>query len=415
MHRRNFLTYAAISGILPIRSGFARSAPPHIVIIGGGFGGATCAKYLKVLDPTLQVTVVEPNPQIMTCPFSNTVLGGWRQMTDITWEYTALRERHGVTVMTTRATAVDPVARTVTLATGEVLQYEKLVMSPGVAFKPWDGYDDQRMPHAWQAGPQTLLLRRQLEAMDDGGLVLITVPGEPYRCPPGPYERAAVIAHYLKAHKPKSKILILDAKETFSKQKLFQAAWAAEYPGMIEWVSGSSGGLVEAIDGDALVTQGGFERHTGAVINAIPPQRAADLAVETGLADDTGFCPVTLPSFESALVPHIHVLGDAAKMQPMPKSAHSANGQAKQCAAGLVAQLHDLPPPAPLLVNTCYSFIAPDYSISVSGVYRGENGQLAAVAGAGGVSPADESRDFRSREAVYAEGWYASIIADSFS
>ncbi len=414
MQRRNFLALTAFSAI-PFKSRATETPTARIVIVGGGFGGVTCAKYLKQLDSHLQVTLIEPHAQFITCPFSNTVLGGWREIDEITWNYDALRERHGVQVVQAMAEAVDPVARTVRLSTGESIDYDKLVMSPGIAFNPWAHYDDQKMPHAWKAGEQTLLLRRQLEAMDDGGVVIITAPGEPYRCPPGPYERASIFAHYLKDHKPKSKVLILDAKEQFSKKGLFEAAWATEYPGMIEWVSGSNGGLIEGIEGKALVTQGGFEKHTAAVINAIPPQRAADIALETGLTDETGFCPVTLPGFESAKVEHIHVLGDAAIMQPMPKSAHSANGQAKQCAAAIVAAIHALPPPDPLIVNTCYSFVTPSYGISVSGIYRSENNWLTTIEGAGGVSPANEARDFRAREAVYAEGWYASIIADTFT
>ena len=267
---------------------------------------------------------------------------------------------------------------------------------------------------AWKAGPQTLLLRRQLEAMEDGGLVVISAPANPFRCPPGPYERASLIAYYLKTKKPKSKLLLLDAKDAFSKQKLFQNAWAQLYPGLIEWVSLSQGGKVTSVDPATLTFVTDFARHKASVANVIPPQKAGAITAQAGVADRTGWCPVEPVAFESTLQPGIHVLGDAAIMGGMPKSAFAANAQAKVCAAAVVARLAGKEPVDPRLINTCYSLVAPDYGITVAGVYRPDKGQLADIAGAGGISPIEADAAFRAQEAVYAEGWFRTITAETF-
>ena len=317
------------------------------------------------------------------------------------------------------ATAVDASAKTVRLADGTTLAYDRLVLSPGIdlRFGALQGYDEAaaaKMPHAWKAGEQTLLLRKQLEAMDDGGLVVIAAPANPYRCPPGPYERACLIAHYLKTKKPRSKLLILDAKDTFSKQRLFQNAWKELYPGMIEWVSLSQGGKVNAVDPatNTLITD--FGNHTAKVANVIPPQRAGRIAAAAGVADNTGWCAIDPVTFESKLVPNIHVIGDACIAGAMPKSAFSANSQAKNCASAVATLLAGGTPGAPKLINTCYSLAAPGYGISVAGVYQPKDGLWADVAGAGGVSPADVPADFRAREADYAQAWFATITAEVF-
>jgi sulfide dehydrogenase [flavocytochrome c] flavoprotein subunit len=392
----------------------------RVVVIGGGFGGATCARYLKRLDPVLNVTLVERDSEYRTCPFSNLVLGGLKTMEDITHGYNGLRMA-GVEVIHDEALDIDPAARTVSLAGGNPLGYDRLVVSPGIdlRFDAVEGYDEaaaEQMPHSWKAGPQTELLRGQLEAMDDGGVVIIAAPGNPYRCPPGPYERASLIAHYLKLHKPKSKILILDAKDSFSKQGLFMAGWEQLYPGMIEWVRGSDGGIVDAVDAarKTLVTEAGFTEQRGDVVNFIPPQRAAAIAVRADLADETGWCPVDQLSFESTRHAGVHVLGDASMAGAMPKSGFSANSQAKVCAAAIVAALHEQTLPPPSYANTCYSLVGPEYGISVSAVYRLDNGSIAGVEGAGGVSPTDADATFRSREATYARGWYESAMSDVF-
>jgi NADPH-dependent 2,4-dienoyl-CoA reductase/sulfur reductase-like enzyme len=270
------------------------------------------------------------------------------------------------------------------------------------------------MPHAWLAGEQTLLLRRQLEDMADGGLVVIVAPANPFRCPPGPYERASLVAHYLKSKKPRSKLIILDAKDAFSKQRLFQAAWAELYPGLIEWVPLSRGGNVTAVEAATRTLVTDFGRHTPAVANVIPPQKAARIAEAAGVADRTGWCPIDPATFESRLQPGIHVIGDAAIAGAMPKSAFAANAQAKACAAAVARLLGGAAPPTPKLINTCYSLVAPDYGISVAGVYQPSGGQLAEVPGSGGVSPLEAPRATRAQEAVLAEAWFRTITAEVF-
>jgi sulfide dehydrogenase [flavocytochrome c] flavoprotein subunit len=270
------------------------------------------------------------------------------------------------------------------------------------------------MPHAWKAGEQTLLLRRQLEAMTDGGTVVISAPANPFRCPPGPYERASLIAYYLKSKKPRSKLIVLDAKDSFSKQRLFQAAWQQLYPGLLEWVSLSNGGKVTKVDPATRTLVTDFATYKADVANVIPPQRAGHIAEIAGVADQTGWCPIDPVTFESRLQPGVHVIGDAAIAGAMPKSAFAANVQAKECAAAVAALLRDETPPPPKLINTCYSLVAPDYGISVAGVYHPVNGQLVDVEGAGGLSPADATPDFRGLEARYAEAWFRTITAETF-
>jgi len=396
-------------------------AAPRVVVVGGGFGGATCAKYLRIYDPALNVTLVEQNANYITCPGSNWMLGGMRTIEDLTQKYSALRDKYGVNVVNDRVTGVDPGKRLVKLASGKVIEYDRLVMSPGIDFR-WnaiEGYDEAAslvMPHAWKAGPQTLLLQKQLQAMPDGGTVIINPPPMPFRCPPGPPERASMIAYYLKANKPKSKILILDAKDDFSKKGLFMAAWNELYPGMIEWVPASKGGKVVRVDTktNTVFTDGG-DSHKADVVNIIAPQRAAQIATATGLANDSGWCPVNQHTFESTLVPGIHVIGDSSVAGALPKSGHAANNIGKMTAAAIVSLFRGTKVPLPSHVNTCYSLVSPDYGISIAAVYRlGEDGMLAGVKGAGGTSPADASTLQRKQEAGYAQGWYTSITADTF-
>ena len=305
------------------------------------------------------------------------------------------------------------------LADGTTLTYDRLVLSPGIdlRFDALQGYDEaasQKMPHAWKAGEQTLLLRRQLEAMEDGGVVAISVPANPFRCPPGPYERASLIAHYLKAKKPRSKLLILDGKDAFSKQRLFQNAWKELYPGLIEWVGLSQGGAVTSVDPatNTLVTD--FAKYHAQVANVIPPQRAGRIAEIAGVTEKSGWCPIDPASCESRQVPNIHVIGDACIAGNMPKSAFSANAQAKVCAEAIVALLGGGTPQAPKLINTCYSLVAPDYGISIAGVYEAKNGLWTDIPGAGGTSPLDAPLDVRRQEAIYAQGWFETITGEVF-
>ena len=417
--RREFVGAAAVTAAalaLPMPA-FAQSAA-RVVVIGGGFGGASCARALKQIDPRLLVTLVEPNRIFTACPFSNDVIAGDRSIEAQQFTYDKVTAS-GVTVAALAAAKIDPQARTVGLADGSTLVYDRLVLSPGIdlRFDAVPGYDEaatSKMPHAWKAGEQTLLLRRQLEAMEDGGLVAIAVPANPYRCPPGPYERASLVAHYLKTKKPRSKLIILDAKDAFSKQRLFQNAWKELYPGLIEWVSLSQGGKVTSVDPatNTLVTD--FGKHTAQVANVIPPQRAGRIAEIAGATDKSGWCSIDPVTFESRQVPNIHVVGDACIAGGMPKSAFSANAQAKACASAVATLITGGTPAEPKLINTCYSLAAPDYGISVAGVYQPKNGLLTDVESAGGTSPVDAPQEFRAREALYARSWFDTITAEVF-
>jgi sulfide dehydrogenase [flavocytochrome c] flavoprotein subunit len=404
---------AAGAGVLAAPRAFAQ-AKPRVVVIGGGFAGATCARALAAQG--VAVTLIEADERYVACPFSNLVIHGSRDIAQQTFGYEALRKA-GVEVVFARAERIEPESRRVFLAGREPISYDRLVAAPGIdiRFDALPGYDAaaaERMPHAWKAGAQTVLLRKQLETMEDGGVVVMSVPANPYRCPPGPYERASLIAHYLKTHKPRSKLLVLDAKDAFSKQKLFMAAWQELYPKHLEWVSLANGGKTIEVDvrDMSIVTE--FARHKAAVANVIPPQRAGAIAQAAGLADRSGWCPIDPVTFESRLAPNVHVIGDAAIAGAMPKSAFSANAQAKHCAEAVAALLLGIQAPTPKLINTCYSLVAPDYGISVAGVYQPAKGMLADVEGAGGVSPGSASAEFRAREAIYADAWF-KVITES--
>jgi sulfide dehydrogenase [flavocytochrome c] flavoprotein subunit len=418
--RRRFLQLgvtAASAALLP-RPALAQGAPPRVVVVGGGFAGASCARALRQADPRVAVTLVESYPTFVACPLSNAVIGGLRELSAQQFTYDRMAA-DGITVVRGSATSVDASARSVTLADGTRLPWDRLVLAPGIDFR-WGalpGYDEPAaalLPHAWRAGEQTLLLRRQLEAMADGGLVVIVAPANPFRCPPGPYERASLVAHYLKTRKPRSKLLVLDAKDTFSKQRLFQAAWSELYPGLLEWVPLSKGGKVIAVEAATRTLVTDFGRHTAAVANVIPPQKAGAIAELAGVADRTGWCPIDPVTFESRLQPGIHVIGDAAIAGAMPKSAFAANSQAKTCAAAVARLLTGASPSAPKLINTCYSLVAPDYGISVAGVYQPSGGQLVEVPGSGGVSPAEAPRATRAAEAALAEAWFRTITDEVF-
>jgi sulfide dehydrogenase [flavocytochrome c] flavoprotein chain len=415
--RRDFLKVAGAAALLPLPA-LAQGTGPRVVVIGGGFAGASAARFMKKANPATSVTLVETSPTFTACPFSNGVIAGLRPLRAQQFNYEKLSE-DGVTLVLQAATGVDAQARSVTLSGGTNLPYDRLVMAPGVdlRFDALPGYNARTadiMPHAWKAGEQTLLLRSQLEAMEDGGTVVISAPANPFRCPPGPYERASLIAYYLKTKKPKSKLIILDAKDTFSKQRLFQNAWKELYPDHIEWVSLSKGGKVNEVDAATKTFKTDFSDHKADVANVIPPQRAAAIAQTAGVADRSGWCPVDPVTFESKLVPNIHVIGDAAIMGAMPKSAFSANAQAKVCADAVATLLGGGKPGEPRLINTCYSLVAPDYGITVAGVYKPTDGVLADIQGAGGVSPADAPRETRAQEAQFAEGWFKTITSEVF-
>ena len=420
LSRREFLSSAAsvatASALMPAPA--LTQAAPRVVVIGGGFAGTTAARAVKKAEPRIAVTLVEASRTFTACPFSNLVIGGLRELKEQQFGYDKVAA-DGIQIAYASATRVDPQARTVALEGGTTLAYDRLVVAPGIDIR-WDGlpgYTEAaaaRMPHAWKAGEQTLLLRRQLEAMEDGGVVVMAAPANPFRCPPGPYERASLIANHLKTRKPKSKLIVLDAKDAFSKQRLFENAWKELYPNHLEWVALSKGGKVTSVDAAQMTLTTDFATHKAAVANVIPPQKAGRIAEVAGVADNTGWCPIDPVTFESKRVPNIHVVGDATIAGGMPKSAFSANAHAKVCAAAIVKLLAGQPPSQPKLINTCYSVVGPNYGITVAGVYTPVNGVLTDVQGAGGVSPIDAPRSVRAQEALFAEGWFNTITREVF-
>jgi len=428
MNRRDFVkTTGAVAAVSAF--GFphiARAQGKKVVVVGGGTGGATAAKYIKMADDSIDVTIVEPNKEYYTCYMSNEVLSGERKLESIRHGYDGLKAM-GINVVFEKATAIDPEKKVVKTEGGQALAFDRAVVAPGVSmlYDKIEGYSKEaaeKMPHAWKAGEQTKILRSQLEAMDDGGVVIIAAPPNPFRCPPGPYERASQIAMYLKEAKPKSKVLILDSKQRFSKQGLFTQGWERLYGfgtenSLIEWQPGPDAAIVAVDPSTMTVTTSFGDEVKGAVVNVIPPQAAGQIALDAGLADESGWCPVDKKTFESTLHKGIHVIGDACIATAMPKSGYSANSQGKVAAAAMVALLNDKEPGIPAYVNTCYSIIGKDYGISVAAVYRlSEDGStIAGVEGAGGLTPSDAPDFALKREVQYAYSWYNNIVADIFS
>lgn len=430
--RREFIKFAGAAGAV---AGITLSLPAcaqtkkngaagaKVVVIGGGYGGTIAAKYIRMMDPSIDVTLVTGEKTFTSCPMSNWVLVNMHEFEWLNHGYDKLAANFGITVIPEMATKIDPEGRKITLKSGDTLPYDRAILSPGIGFK-WgaiEGYDEEAAelcPHAWQAGPQTKLLKQQLEAMPDGGKFIIVAPPTPFRCPPGPYERASLVAHYLKANKPKSKVIILDSSDKFSKQGLFVAGWQKLYGyetenSLIEWVAGSSDGKVVEVDPQRKIAVTEFGEHQADVLNVIPPQKAGAIAEATGLTDDTGWCPVDHKTWESKMHPNIHVVGDAAIPGKLPKSGYAANSEAKVCAAAVVDLLNERDVGEPSWINTCYSLLAPDYGISVAMVYHlGADGQVAEVEGAGGVSPKGGNT---AAEAIYAESWYNNITNDMFA
>lgn len=415
--RRGFvrgMAAAAASLIFPAPL-FAQSAA-RVVVIGGGFGGASCARALRRIDPKLRVTLIEPNKAFTACPFSNEVIAGLRDLKAQQFGYDRIAAE-GVNVVAQTATKIDSAARTVGLADGSSIGYERLVLSPGIdlRFDALPGYDrtaSTKMPHAWEAGEQTALLRAQLEAMADGGVVVLAVPAAPLRCPPAPYERASLIAHYLKAKKPRSKIVLLDAKDNFPQQRLFENAWKEIYPGMIERVSLSQGGRAVSVDPATNTIVTDFGNYPAAVANVIPPQQAGRIAAIAGAADHTGWCPVDPVTFASRLAPNIHVIGDACIAGGIPKSASAANAEAKACAAAVASLIAGKSPDVPRLNGACYNTVAPGYAFSLSGIYQPKDDQFAEIEVH--TSPVDAPLELRRREAEDAQAWYKTITVDAF-
>jgi len=423
MQRRQLIRAAAAGGVLAALGGCAsRGGVParaQVVVVGGGYGGATAAKYVRLLsEQRIDVLLVEPSEAFVSCPISNLVLGGTRTLADLTTSYDALTHEHGVQRVQDRVASIDAAQRRVTLAGGATVGYDKLILSPGVDLD-FDAVQGLRAAHeagtilqAWKAGPETLALRRQLEAMPDGGVYAITVPEQPYRCPPGPYERASVIAAYFKRAKPRSKVLILDANpDVTSKGALFKKAWSELYAGMVEYRPQHK---VVAVDAAARSVKFEVQEDVRAdVLNVLPPMRAGQIALQSGLANSNArWCNVHWQSFESTAARHIHVVGDSIQLAAgMPKSGHMANSHAKVAAAAVVAELLGLElNPRPMLNNTCYSFVGDDSVIHVASVheYVAAEKTFKPVAGSGGVS-AERS----ALEARYALSWARNIWSDT--
>lgn len=424
MQRRTFLQTTAAAGaastlaLAGCASG-AGGSGPKVVIVGGGYGGATAAKYIRMWsEKRVQVTLVEPSASFISCPISNLVIGGVKTMEDITQSYDNLVKRHGVQMVRDSVTAIDADKRVVRLAGGSELEYDRLIVSPGIDFM-WDSLPGMnnaeaqgQIMHAWKAGEQTVTLRKQLEAMPDGGVFAMSIPLAPYRCPPGPYERACQIADYFKREKPKSKLLVLDANDDVtSKGPLFKKAWADRYAGILEYRPKHN-----VVDVDVAGRTLKFEFNDDIkadVLNVIPNMRAGDIAVKSGMATaNKRWCEVDFLTFESKALPNVHVLGDAIQIAPaMPKSGHMANQHGKTCAAAVVALLLGKEVnPMPIYNNTCYSFVSSEDVVHVASVhaYDAEKKTMLAVAGSGGVSQAANELEGR-----YALAWAKNIWADS--
>ncbi len=391
---------------------------PHVVVIGGGFAGANCARTLKVTNPGCSVTLVVDGETYTAFPLSNAVLAGLRPLSAQQFGYDKIAGA-GVGIAAARMTGIDAHARTVRLSDGHNIPYDRLVIAPGidVKFDAIKGYSEaaaEVMPHAWTNGAQVALLAKQLDAMPDGGVVVISAPVAPLRCPLGPYERASMIAFFLKARKPKAKLIVLDSKDSFIMQRQFEAAWTELYPGLIEWLPLSQGGNLTEVDvaSKTLITD--FESYKADVANVIPPQRAAQITSTAGVADRTGWCPVDPITFESQLVPNIHVIGDAAIAGAMPKAASAASAEGKICAGAITALLQGNTPQARELGSSCYSLIAPDFALVVAGKYRPTDGQFMEVEGTGVSTPVDAASAQRAQEAKSADAWFAATTRETF-
>ena len=415
--RRLGQTALAGSAVLAAPAILRAQSAGRVVVIGGGAGGGTVAKYVKKDAPDLDVTLIEANAQYTTCFYSNLYVGGLRDFDSLTHRYDGLAD-HGVNVVNAVASGVDGAAKTVTLEDGSVIEYDKLVLAPGIDFR-WEaieGYDQAAaliMPHAYKAGPQTRLLREKVDGMAEGGTFVMVTPLDPYRCPPGPYERVCMIARRFKETNPGAKIMILDAKEKFSKQALFEEAWATHYPGMVEWVPGDFGGKVTAVDVSTMtVTTEDGEVIEADAANIIPPQKAGRIASLAGATDDTGWCPIDPHTMASTMVENVHVVGDACIPGDMPKSGFSANSQAKVCA---MAIRHDLTGsnlfPARFR-NTCWSTVAAADTVKVGASYEATDEKIASTEGF--ISDVGESADLRLQTREEADSWYDSITADIF-
>lgn len=420
--RRRFGLGVALASAFGPRMAYGQ-ARPRIVVVGGGIGGATVVKYLSgggfAENPSAapDVTLVEPRTRYTTCFFSNLHLAGLWSLASLMRGYEQLGRRSGVSIVHDRVTVIDPETRRVRLGGGGSLPFDRLVVSPGIAFRPGaiEGYDEaaaQAMPHAWVAGEETGRLRAQLEAMEDGGVFVICPPPAPYRCLLGPYERASLAAYYFKQFKPRSKVLILDAKDVFPQQALFEDGWNRHYPGMIEWLPARSTGGVAAVDAEGLVIRTANGSFKASVANVIPAQTAGDLALSAGLADASGWCPIDPATFESTLQPGIHVIGDAAKAGDMPKSGSCAASQGKTCAFALLASIAGQRPSSSHLLDASYSFLAGHDAVSEAATFDLAEGTIRL--GAQFLSKIGDSAERRKKNTREALGWYDAFTNDVF-
>ena len=424
MERRSFLKLMGAGAGLGAASlmtgcaGLGMEGPTggrRVVVVGGGYGGTIAAKYIRMMDKNIEVVLVERNDHFVSCPFSNLYIGGlMKDLSALTITYDKLAANHGIKFVQAEVTGVDAKAKMVSTSRGDI-RYDHLVLSPGVDFRTAEvkGYDlattPEIMPHAWKAGPQTVLLRKQLEAMPAGGSVVMSIPLAPFRCPPGPYERASMIAMYLKQHKPKSKIVILDGNpDIVSKKGLFLKGWKKHYEGIIDYRPAKK--VTEIDAGKKTVLIEGLEDVRGDVVNLIPPQRAGAIAVAAGVVGpDKNWCPVNPTTFESTLKKDIHVIGDACIAGAMPKSGYSANSEAKTCATNIVNAMNGREIVDMSGINTCYSYLSAKEAVSVTGVYRvnKEKNVIEAAPGSVAVSP-----DLSELEAIYAESWLKNILTE---
>jgi sulfide dehydrogenase [flavocytochrome c] flavoprotein subunit len=419
MNRRSFMklmgaaTGVGLAGV-PYISTAAEIMPKkgrRVVVVGGGYGGTIVAKYIRMNDPTIEVVLIDRDKTYISCPFSNMVIGGSRKLDENKITREKLASNHGVKLVYDEVTAVDTAAKKVVLS-GGTLSYDRLVLSPGIDFRfeEIEGYDPVEtpkvIPHAWKAGEQTLLLRKQLEDMQAGGTVVLSIPVTPFRCPPGPYERISQIAWYLKNNKPGSKIIALDANpDIVSKKGLFLKGWKKHYDGMIEYRPANK---VVKVDAKKRSVDTGVEEIAGAVVNLIPPQKAGLIAHKAGVVgEDKKWCPVNQVTFESTIAKDVHIIGDAAIAGAMPKSGYSANSQAKVAALNIVQLMNGKDLIDPSHVNVCYSYITDKEAVTVSAVYKVAEGKTIAVANSGGVSP-----DLSELEAIYGRSWIKNILTE---
>ena len=423
IHRRSFvMTGLTAAGTLGLGTpAVLGQAKPRVVVIGGGAGGATAARYIaKDSQGAIAVTLVEENETYQTCFHSNLYVGGFKTYEEISHRYDALTKNHGITLARARATQIDRDKKEVVLSTGQRLPYDRLVVSPGIDLKydsvpGWSKEVEEQMPHGWKPGRQTQLIKQRLDAMPNGGTIVMIAPPNPYRCPPGPYERASMFAHVLQqAGKKDAKVIILDPKESFSKQGVFQADWEKRYGSMIEWLGPKVHDGIKSVDPKTNTVVTGFETYKDcAFVNVIPAQMAGEIARSAGLAPAGGYCAIDAATMKSTADANIFVLGDACIAGDMPKSAFSANSQAKVAAMTIRGELTSARTFPARYVNTCWSLVAPDDTIKVGGRYEPKDGKIAATETF--VSKPGESAELRKENQAENMGWYAGITADMFS